>query len=160
MTSIDDELASIERSAAGSQRVGSSHLDSYDNGNRVGSRDDFSKHDARQIPNGNRQDTGKAKQRSSLNHLAMKEFLGSIEDYGESENKREPKSKEPKEPARQKPVKIPNPKATGGPEHRPLVGGFAAAAYEASRADHYKKQGKSIQSKPVSRKSQRYPGYP
>lgn len=26
------------------------------------------------------------------------------------------------------------------PNHRPMVGGFAAAAYEAARADHYKKQ--------------------
>merc|ERR1719223_1661860 len=25
----------------------------------------------------------------------------------------------------------------GGPNHRPLVGGFAAAAYEAARAHHY-----------------------
>jgi hypothetical protein len=29
---------------------------------------------------------------------------------------------------------------TGNPNHRPLVGGFAAAAYEAARADHFKKQ--------------------
>lgn len=29
---------------------------------------------------------------------------------------------------------------TGNPNHRPMVGGFAAAAYEAARADHYKKQ--------------------
>jgi len=27
--------------------------------------------------------------------------------------------------------------AVGGPNHRPLVGGFAAAAYEAARAHHY-----------------------
>jgi len=31
------------------------------------------------------------------------------------------------------------PKA-GDPNHRPLVGGFAAAAYEAARAHHYKAQ--------------------
>lgn len=30
--------------------------------------------------------------------------------------------------------------APGDPNHRPMVGGFAAAAYEAARADHYKKQ--------------------
>jgi hypothetical protein len=28
----------------------------------------------------------------------------------------------------------------GGPNHRPMVGGFAAAAYEAARADHYARQ--------------------
>jgi len=37
-----------------------------------------------------------------------------------------------------------NPNSTGGPEHRPLVGGFAAAAYEAARLDHYKKRGKLV----------------
>jgi len=30
-----------------------------------------------------------------------------------------------------------NAAAVGGPNHRPLVGGFAAAAYEAARAHHY-----------------------
>jgi hypothetical protein len=30
-----------------------------------------------------------------------------------------------------------NSAAVGGPNHRPLVGGFAAAAYEAARAHHY-----------------------
>ena len=29
---------------------------------------------------------------------------------------------------------------SGDPNHRPLVGGFAAAAYEAARAHHYKAQ--------------------
>ena len=36
--------------------------------------------------------------------------------------------------------------AVGGPNHRPLVGGFAAAAYEASRAHHYQSLSKA---KPV-----------
>ena len=31
---------------------------------------------------------------------------------------------------------------SGGPNHRPLVGGFAAAAYEAARAQHYAEQQK------------------
>jgi len=31
----------------------------------------------------------------------------------------------------------PGANAVGGPNHRPLVGGFAAAAYEAARAHHY-----------------------
>jgi hypothetical protein len=32
---------------------------------------------------------------------------------------------------------VSNGAAVGGPHHRPLVGGFAAAAYEAARAHHY-----------------------
>lgn len=42
------------------------------------------------------------------------------------------------------PVVVSNPKASGGPQHRPLVGGFAAAAYEAARVDYYKKQGMQV----------------
>lgn len=41
----------------------------------------------------------------------------------------------------------------GDPNHRPLVGGFAAAAYEAARAHHYRTQAakeKRKQSKPSS----------
>ena len=37
---------------------------------------------------------------------------------------------------------IPAGSGPGGPNHRPLVGGFAAAAYEAARSDHYKKVAK------------------
>lgn len=36
--------------------------------------------------------------------------------------------------------------AVGGPNHRPLVGGFAAAAYEAARAHHYSNVNKGQQS--------------
>jgi hypothetical protein len=55
------------------------------------------------------------------------------------------------------PAVVSNPKASGGPQHRPLVGGFAAAAYEAARVDYYKKQGMevtghdNVQIKPRSR---------
>lgn len=35
--------------------------------------------------------------------------------------------------------------AVGGPNHRPLVGGFAAAAYEAARAHHYSQMNKGKQ---------------
>ena len=34
------------------------------------------------------------------------------------------------------------PDTMGGPNHRPLVGGFAAAAYEAARAHHYASKNK------------------
>jgi hypothetical protein len=33
---------------------------------------------------------------------------------------------------------------SGGAEHRPLVGGFAAAAYEAARVDYYRKKGMKV----------------
>lgn len=35
------------------------------------------------------------------------------------------------------PMSAPSGTGTGGPNHRPLVGGFAAAAYEAAKAHHY-----------------------
>ncbi|KAL7563414.1 hypothetical protein ACA910_016511 [Epithemia clementina (nom. ined.)] len=43
-------------------------------------------------------------------------------------------------PAPKPPVN--NGAGAGGPNHRPLVGGFAAAAYEAARAQHYAEQQK------------------
>mmetsp|Transcript_28062 Transcript_28062/g.43195 ORF Transcript_28062/g.43195 Transcript_28062/m.43195 type:complete len:222 (+) Transcript_28062:259-924(+) len=39
----------------------------------------------------------------------------------------------------------------GGPNHRPLVGGFAAAAYEAARADYYQKKTSASRARQVSR---------
>eukprot|EP00980_Cylindrotheca_fusiformis_P028892 scaffold22671_cov164-Cylindrotheca_fusiformis.AAC.1 len=36
-------------------------------------------------------------------------------------------------------------RGAGGPNHRPLVGGFAAAAYEAARDAHYKEQQRRLQ---------------
>ena len=47
-------------------------------------------------------------------------------------------------PQPQQPAGLKNPHGSGGPEHRPLVGGFAAAAYEAARVDYYKKLGKDV----------------
>ena len=38
--------------------------------------------------------------------------------------------------------------AVGGPNHRPLVGGFAAAAYEAARAHYYANKAKGGSSRP------------
>jgi len=45
------------------------------------------------------------------------------------------------------PVVQPNGTGTGGPNHRPMVGGFAAAAYEAARAHHYAAQQKKKKNK-------------
>jgi len=84
-----------------------------------------------------------AKQRNSIsvNPMAMRAALAGIADLVDSDDddeggKSRTKSKEPAPPQH-----APNPKASGGPDHRPLVGGFAAAAYEAARVDYYKKQG-------------------
>jgi hypothetical protein len=43
--------------------------------------------------------------------------------------------------------------AVGGPNHRPLVGGFAAAAYEAARAHHYASLNKSKAAEVPKRRS-------
>lgn len=43
--------------------------------------------------------------------------------------------------------------AVGGPNHRPLVGGFAAAAYEASRAHHYQSIAKATRPVEVGRRN-------
>lgn len=142
MSSIDDELASIERPDAGAQRISSSIPDSPVNRSEV-----VLINDARQISNdGDRRDNGKAKQRNSLDPMSMMELFDDCGDLGESDDESEPRNEEED---RQQLTKAPNPKASGGPEHRPLVGGFAAAAYEASRADFYKKQGIAIQNKQV-----------
>ena len=50
-------------------------------------------------------------------------------DYDSSEHEQE---QTPKQPMAHNPGAAP-----GGPNHRPMVGGFAAAAYEAARAHHY-----------------------
>eukprot|EP00980_Cylindrotheca_fusiformis_P029060 scaffold22709_cov158-Cylindrotheca_fusiformis.AAC.3 len=42
----------------------------------------------------------------------------------------------------------------GGPNHRPLVGGFAAAAYEAARDAHYKEQQRRLQGANGGQRSQ------
>lgn len=53
-------------------------------------------------------------------------------DSDEEEQQQQPTpQKAPPKPA------APPGAAPGGANHRPLVGGFAAAAYEAARADHY-----------------------
>ncbi len=55
---------------------------------------------------------------------------------------------------------VPNLKASGGPQHRPLVGGFAAAAYEAARVDYYKKRGVSVRGHQPSKPRRSAPRYP
>ena len=96
-----------------------------------------------------------AKHRNSMsvNPMAMRDALAGLSDLVDSDdsdnedpkpttngnNKRMPSAPQPQQPAGLK-----NPQGSGGPEHRPLVGGFAAAAYEAARVDYYKKQGKDV----------------
>ena len=72
---------------------------------------------------------GEAKQRNSvsLNPMAVRKALAGLIDWNAKPVKEE--SKVPK-----------NPNACGGPDNRPLVGGFAAAAYEAAQVDFYKKR--------------------
>jgi hypothetical protein len=43
------------------------------------------------------------------------------------------------------------------PNHRPMVGGFAAAAYEAARADHFRNKGKGDKKPPIPAGSGRAP---
>jgi len=98
--------------------------------------------------------SGKAKQRNSvsLNPMAMRSALAGLSDLDDSDDD----EKAPPHPP------VLNPKASGGPEHRPLVGGFAAAAYEAARVDHYKKQGMEVRghNAPKPRSRNNYPRYP
>lgn len=102
--------------------------------------------------------SGKAKQRNSvsLNPMAMRSALAGLSDMEDSDDEGGmPKKKVQAPPPPQ------NPKASGGPDHRPLVGGFAAAAYEAARVDYYKKQGTDCRGhQPKPRSHQHYPRYP
>lgn len=108
--------------------------------------------------------SGKSKQRNSisLNPMATRSALAGLLDMEDSDEKGEDEKPAKKDQAPSPPQ---NPKASGGPDHRPLVGGFAAAAYEAARVDYYKKQGtdcKGHRPKPRSHQSSQhnYPRYP
>lgn len=82
---------------------------------------------------------GKAKQRNSISLNSVgTSLLAGLSDYDSDEDSTGEANKEQVSPV------VSNPKASGGPQHRPLVGGFAAAAYEASRMDFYKKQGMEV----------------
>ena len=102
----------------------------------------------------------KAKQRQrnsvSLNPIAMRGALAGLSLDDDDDDK-----SQKKETTAPSPQQVPNATASGGPEHRPLVGGFAAAAYEAARVDYYKKQGKDVTGhNPPKPQTQRYPRYP
>ena len=79
-----------------------------------------------------------AKQRSSISVNHMRDTLAGLADLVDSDSEEEDATENNKEMPSSPPSKT-NFK-TGGPEHRPLIGGFAAAAYEAARLDHYKKR--------------------
>ncbi len=92
---------------------------------------------------------GKAKQRNSisLNPMAMRGALAGLADLVDSDDDDDDEgngANANKQKAPLPPSQPANPKASGGPDHRPLVGGFAAAAYEAARVDYYKKQGLDV----------------
>jgi hypothetical protein len=81
--------------------------------------------------------SNKAKQRNSI--CLSNVNLAGLSDY-DSDNGTLPS----KQPPKRSSSKVSNSNASGGPEHRPLVGGFAAAAYEAARVDYYKKKGMKV----------------
>jgi len=97
----------------------------------------------------------KAKQRNSisLNTMMPNNALAELQDLVDSDSDEE-------EPSPAPAPHVPNLKACGGPEHRPLVGGFAAAAYEAARVDYYKKRGMNVRGHQPPRPPRSAPRYP
>lgn len=106
--------------------------------------------------------TGKAKQRNSvsLNPMDMRSALAGLSDLDDSDDDDEDNKAQVKKDRAPSPPQVVNPKASGGPDHRPLVGGFAAAAYEAARVDHYKKQGMDVRGHNAPKPRSHYPRYP
>ncbi|KAL3795277.1 hypothetical protein HJC23_008362 [Cyclotella cryptica] len=89
---------------------------------------------------------GKARQRNSISVNAVaSSLLAGLSHYDSDDDDGDGNESTGKEASSTPiPVVVSNPKASGGPQHRPLVGGFAAAAYEAARVDYYKKQGMQV----------------
>lgn len=116
----------------------------------------------------------KPKQRNSIsiNPMCMRSTLNELADLVDSDDeddggKAQPIKKAPAPTQLRRnslvaPTPISNRQASGGPDHRPLVGGFAAAAYEAARVDHYKQQGVGVRGHHEQRFPHRahYPRYP
>lgn len=105
-----------------------------------------------------------------INPLSMRDVLNDLNDLVDSDDDNDDdENKDDDEPANQPAIACPPPRElnnrqgqrrnpltssldsssksldssskSGSAEHRPLVGGFSAAAYESSRLDFYKKQG-------------------
>lgn len=89
--------------------------------------------------NGPMASSGDADEEPKRQSVVLQPMAGGIglADYDDSDYDSEEEAQAPAPAPKQKAP------ATGGPNHRPMVGGFAAAAYEAARAHHYaqKKKG-------------------
>eukprot|EP00986_Skeletonema_menzelii_P014285 scaffold9249_cov151-Skeletonema_menzelii.AAC.9 len=169
MTSLDEELAAIEEAAIfchkltpqsssscaesqadGGSTAGSPHTN--EKGSLSGNSEEGD--DIDKLMKGVADVSTKAKQRNSVSLNAMpNNALAGLQDLVDSESDDE---ELPSAPA----PHVPNLKASGGPEHRPLVGGFAAAAYEAARVDYYKKRGMNVNGHQPPRPPRSYPRYP
>ena len=147
-TSLDDELAAIEEAAGcchkttekstkvssscaktktdGGNTAGSLHNDEKGSLPNVSEMGDATNYSMNEIAATSK----KAKQRNSVSiNAMMPNALAGLQDLVDSDSDGE-------EPSSAPAPHVPNLQASGGPEHRPLVGGFAAAAYEAARVDH------------------------
>mmetsp|Transcript_9475 Transcript_9475/g.14198 ORF Transcript_9475/g.14198 Transcript_9475/m.14198 type:complete len:176 (-) Transcript_9475:92-619(-) len=175
MASLDDELAAIEeaascchkltpQSAVASSSCAETYSDNSDKGGAVGSTHNNEKGSLFSVSEkvditamkGVAAASTKAKQRNSVSiNAMMPNALAELQDLVDSDSDDE-------EPSSAPAPHVPNLKASGGPEHRPLVGGFAAAAYEAARVDYYKKKGVTNVNGHVQpqRPPRSYPRYP
>jgi len=90
------------------------------------------------------QSWGEVKQSNSVSLDPMvirKALAGLIDSNGDDDHDHNGDDDDDAKPVKEE-SKVPkNPSARGRPEHRPLVGGFTAAAHEAAQVDFYKKRG-------------------